>query len=376
MSTATQTEYFRTAVALPDEAVGWKGVDRNRNIVFGARLIQRGDLNDSRPWTVDEGTLDQSFAHGTKRKKGLKARFAHPTMSDDGLGTFLGYWKNLKLTGDSLVGDLYLSDSAFDTPKGDLGTYVLDRAEEDPESFGVSLATALDQEAMAELDRELNGDATADDDLKPVPLRFADVRAADVVDEPAATRGGLFDDVNFSDVRDLAPYLDWMIDKHFKQATPEALLEKARRFLSRKYGVNLTMTTDSKPADQPVDDVTPADDPNLNANPSEPEPTPEPPAQTSDPVGFSADEIARFREAFGHELGANLLCDGLNFEQAQEFHRNMLQTQVDDLTKENAALKEQLSALMGEGEPVDTGAPSDAPPEHEGAFRAAIRHRN
>jgi len=368
---AIDRAYFRTAPTLPDEASGWKGVDRNRKIVFGARLIQLGELNDydSRPWTVDAITLEQALFHGTKRSKGLKARFSHPNMSDDGLGTFLGYWKNLKIVDDSLIGDLYLSDSAFDTPKGDLGSYVLDRAEEDPDSFGVSLATKLDE---SELFDEETGRP-----IEAAGIRFLDVRAADVVDSPAATRGGLFDAVDFSDVRDLTPYLDWAIDRHFSQLSPVAILDKCRRYLSRKFGVSLPMSEDTKTTDNhtPAEDTkpdnfAPATGSAPDATPTTPDtPAPDPPQSVGQ---FSKEEVERFREAFGHELGATLLCDGHSFESASKFHREMQATQIADLEAENKDLREQLSALMGD-RPVETGEPRDKPPEKVGAFRRAIR---
>ena len=367
MTTAVYTEYFRTAPVLPDQASEWKGPDRNRNIIFGAKLIQAGRLNDyeARPWEVDETTLQQTLEHGSKRNKGLKARFSHPNMSDDGLGSFVGYWKDLRIVGDAVYGDLYLADSAFDTPKGDLATYLLDRAEEDPDSFGVSLATKLGDEMNQGNERD---EETGE--YLPLPLRFADVRAADFVDEPAATRGGLFDSVDFGDVRDLPRALDWIIDHHFSDYSAADLLDKARRYLSKRFKEPLPMTTENTP---PVDEPKPADELSQNTPPAaEPEPAAAP-TTTPEAEGFSQSEIERYREAFGHELGANLLCDGLSFDEAAQFHRDMLQTRIDDLEKENAELKEQLCAVMGEKEPVPTGAPEGE--ENGTTILQQIRHK-
>ena len=142
ISTAPDAGLFRTnrTAELPTR------VDRAARVIFGANMMQLGDINDDRPFTVDTKTLQQVQEFGERSRNGLKARFTHPNMSSDGMGSHLGRWKNLRIDGDKIRGDLHIADAAFRSPQGDLASYVMDLAESDPESFGVSLATSLDQE--------------------------------------------------------------------------------------------------------------------------------------------------------------------------------------------------------------------------------------
>ena len=74
---------FRTGAIRQDVS---KGVDTQAGVIRGARVIQLGDVNDSRPWYVDQETMSQVVKFGNQPNKGLKARFTHPNMSDDGMG--------------------------------------------------------------------------------------------------------------------------------------------------------------------------------------------------------------------------------------------------------------------------------------------------
>lgn len=216
-------------------------VDRKANIVFGAALMQAGDLNDPRPWSVDAKTLDQAASYANKSKNGLKARFTHPNMSSDGMGSYLGRWKNVHVDSDVLRGDLHISDAAFSSPKGDLGTYVMDLAESDPEAFGVSLATKLDMGDLDTWERDRSND-------KPErwPVRFDSVRAADVVDEPAATRGGFFD-VSLPDLRSLPAQATLLLDTYFGDSEPDVIRGRIDSFLEKyfrsKKGQNMAEAT-------------------------------------------------------------------------------------------------------------------------------------
>jgi hypothetical protein len=155
--------------------------------INGVAILQAGPLSesDARPWFIDETSMEQALALAGSFQKGLKARWTHPNMSNDGLGTYLGRWRNFRLSesGDTLLADLHLSRTAFRGGDDSRGQWLMDMAEDDPESFGVSLAPrSLDLDSMAE--------AETDDGKQP--MRFLSLIAADVVDEPAATRGGLF----------------------------------------------------------------------------------------------------------------------------------------------------------------------------------------
>jgi hypothetical protein len=222
LNSVADPSLFRTArlAELPSK------VDRKANIIFGANLMQVGDLNDgdSRPWTIDGETLRQAQRFMSQGKNGAKARFTHPNMSSDGMGSYLGRWKNVRVDGGTLRGDLHIADAAFTSPQGDLGTYVMDLAESDPEAFGVSLATMLDRENLDKHDEKLG----------KWPMRFSDVRAGDIVDEPAATRGGMFD-LTTPDLRNLPAQATALLSTYFGDASEQVVRGRIDSFLSRYF---------------------------------------------------------------------------------------------------------------------------------------------
>lgn len=159
------------------------GVDRANKTIVGAKVIEVGQLNDIRPWKVDQDTLEQTRELMARPNKGIKARFTHAAAKGvDGLTTHLGRWMNPRVDGDVVRADLKLADAASKGPSGDLAEYLMTLAEEDPESFGVSLAPVLDP-AMFSMEQ---------DDQGLVPIRIESLYSVDVVGDPAATRGGLF----------------------------------------------------------------------------------------------------------------------------------------------------------------------------------------
>ena len=114
-------------------------VDKDDHVLRGVSLIQAVEAL-GHGVMVDETTLDEVVELGNASAKGIKSRFTHPGLSSDGLGKFLGRIRGLRQEGDKVVGDLYLSALAFKSPTdGNLGDYILERAEEDPASFGLSI---------------------------------------------------------------------------------------------------------------------------------------------------------------------------------------------------------------------------------------------
>ncbi|MCZ6655566.1 MAG: hypothetical protein O7D91_21365 [Planctomycetota bacterium] len=199
-------------------------VDREKNIIRGAAILQLGDVNDDRPWFADDQTLQQVVDAGNAAKNGLKARFTHPNMSGDGLGKFLGRWKNFRRDGEFVRADAHISDRSFKTPHGDLGTYVLDMADDEPEAFGVSVSPRWDHKAM-EAEQDKNGRQ---------PLRLEKLIAADVVDEPAGTRGGFFGKPDGELSASNAPaQATQVLDTLFSGQSPEVVRGKVDQFLTR-----------------------------------------------------------------------------------------------------------------------------------------------
>src|SRR5579859_1646018 len=138
---------------------GSSNVDRDKKVIYGAIVAEQGPFKDLRG-EFDRQALQIIVGLMAQKPKGLKARFTHPSLSEDGLGTFLGRYYDPRLdtitrttedgkTEQALAvrADLYLDPVAFSSPThGDLGTYVMDLAANDPTAFGNSLVLQVDQE--------------------------------------------------------------------------------------------------------------------------------------------------------------------------------------------------------------------------------------
>lgn len=181
-------------------------IDREAGIIYGASAMQAVEAL-GHGMTIDATTLRQVADLGNAAKNGIKSRFTHPGLCSDGMGKYLGRQRSFRVDGDKVVGDLHLSDAAAKAPDGDLRSYVLDLAEEDPAAFGMSVVISLhtvwrlaDGSEIASDDPSLRrgqGDtayfARPDTATTDLPLcRVDDLHASDVVDEPAANRDGIF----------------------------------------------------------------------------------------------------------------------------------------------------------------------------------------
>lgn len=185
-----QSEWLRAHVKSSDV-----GVDRENKRILGMVIAQEGVFLEDDPRGVfDVKSLKKIVTLGNKKRGGLKSRFTHPSLSGDGLGSFLGRTKKFRMdnvTVDRPEGivslfavraDLHLSESSFDTPNGNLGQYVLNLAEEDSEALSSSLVLKIDEEP------QLGEDGKPDLNL-PAFWRPLELHASDIVDEGAAVDG-------------------------------------------------------------------------------------------------------------------------------------------------------------------------------------------
>jgi hypothetical protein len=199
-------------------------LDTQRRTIYGVAIIQRGALNegDVRKMFIDDTTLSQVVKLGNAPAKGLKARWTHPNMSSDGLGSFLGRWKKFRLSADgaTVLADLHLSPIAFRGESGGRGQYVMDMARDEPDAFGVSIFPFVNETAMEKDER--------DDGFQP--MRIQRLVAGDVVDEPAATRGGFFGDSPLS-IETAPRQLTHALNQLFADATPEVIRSRSLGFL-------------------------------------------------------------------------------------------------------------------------------------------------
>jgi len=248
-------QHLQTVVGLSQNS----RIDRDRHIIFGVSILQKGDLNDDRPWMIDNVSIKQVVDLAKSTPKGLKSRFTHPNMSNDGLGKFIGRLRKPRVSqsGNDALADLHMAPIAFKSSiegmQQSIGDYVLDLAENEPDVFGISLAPKLDEAAMGKLEK--SGSRT--------PMRFLKHHAGDVVDQRAATRGGLFGGVDLS--IGTAPRLaSESLDKLFADADEIVIRQRVGSFLNTYLENRFQQTPEkTKEAEMPeltMKDVTDAID--------------------------------------------------------------------------------------------------------------------
>ena len=232
------------------------GVDREANALRGFVVAQEGIFKDRRG-EFDLKSLKQINALMNKAAPaGLKSRFAHPTLSGDGLGKFLGRAKNprldsveIKKDGKPMLlhavrADLYFNQTALEEPPGGgkpLGLYIMDLAESDPDALSSSLVLNTDQEER--LDPK-TGRPQLDETGEPLPPLWRPTRlhATDLVDTGAAVDGLLSTQgLAFEGLPDdLVRQGSAMLSKAFPNATREVIRARfgswLETYLSYRFG--------------------------------------------------------------------------------------------------------------------------------------------
>jgi hypothetical protein len=174
---------LRSAVAFSTPGVK---VDAEAGVIRGAAVMNVGPAV-GHGFNIDLETLRQVEALGNATPGGVKVRFKHPGIDEDGqqiddLGSVIGFVDALRIDGDSLRGDVHIEDYAKLLPgEGNVRDYLLARASTRPDSFGLSCVIGWDAEVVA--------DATG----QPTSLvaRVFALDAIDVVGRGAATPNGL-----------------------------------------------------------------------------------------------------------------------------------------------------------------------------------------
>jgi hypothetical protein len=156
-------------------------IDRDNGIIRGVTVAKAG------PARGHDGMLDNTFLlqlveMANARPQGIKARFGHPNMCSTALGTYLGRFRNYAFNGFAVTADLHLDPSSKSSPNGNLFEYVLNMAETNPDMFGASLV-------FESAEFEVTDKVTDGKTNKIKFFRLKELRATDIVDDPAATDG-------------------------------------------------------------------------------------------------------------------------------------------------------------------------------------------
>lgn len=382
------------------EAVDPNGGDEGAGIIRGMAVITRGEALGHGYW-IDGDTLSAVVDQMNAQPGGVKSRFTHPGLSSDGLGKYLGRTKNGGLDGDVVRGDLHFSQTAHETPDGDLASYVMKLADTDPEAFGTSIVFEHDFAAEEQFMLE-NGAHWEEDEWgrflvgfqSPDPenvnnyphTRLKELRAVDTVDEPAANPEGLFHrGQDFArDAEALVSYALGLSTERPQLSQLDIDPDRAGAFVKRflnRHGLTLTherpempspklsaatetTTAETKPAEGAATGAPAA---GTETKPAEGETKP---AETaSGDSGKPAEQLqaglptgADFLKAFG-EKGAVWFVEGKTFAEAQGLYNEETRKELESLKNENKSLKAKFS--RGELAPASFSAGGDEKKEGE-----------
>lgn len=408
MSTASKKalhkppQFFRSTLARGIQSNGAESPVSRIGGMYGAGMIQgfsvitRGEALGHDLW-VDSYFLQQVADFINASEAGVKSRFTHPGLSSDGLGKFLGRTKDAAVDGDVVRGDQHIAASAHKTPDGNLAEYIMDRATEDPASFGASIVFSRDFEAEAAFIEEAGGKIVYDDYgypeiegfVSPDPdnennyphSRLAELHAVDTVDDPAANPGGLFQRgqevaveaealLAFSlGLSDEEPHTtSFGVDARRVQLFVDSFLHRHGLTVVASTNGGPTMAEDQeKTPDAPATETKPAD------SPSQPQTESKPTDASAAASGLASapqptTDGKRFLSAFGAQGGV-WFAEGKTYAEARDLFTASLQAECEKLGKQVADLKKQLTAARGEAEPV----PFNAEPTAEQMAAAATQ---
>lgn len=332
-------------------------------IIRGVSLACVGEALGHEMW-LDQVTIDQVTEYANaKSETGLKARFTHPGMSSDGMGRHLGRLFDVKTIGEKSIGNFHFVESAHETPDGDLAEYVMKLTSEDPEAAGLSIVFHHDPDAEEEFvidhleqyehetkrGRKVTASRFQSPDernLNHYPhVRIKELRAADIVDEPAANPDGLFDRVPLA--RDADSLLSYAAGLTGDKPSGEVFGvdgDRAKQFLSRfleSHGLSLT---------------TQKDDPEMSETPNQPEQ----PVVTRESL---LAEQSLYVEKFGSEDGVKWFSEGKTFEESLSLFCDKQSEQITTLQTQLDEANERVESIsLGEDDPAETGSlPANAP---------------
>lgn len=180
-------------------------IDKKKGIIYKVAVCTEGEAKGHGVF-LDSDFIDKVATLGNGWKKGLKARFGHPNMSNTALGTFIGSFKNFRTEIRNKVNiafaDLYLDRVSKKSPSGDLYEYVLDLADTNPKEFGTSIV--FDPGREYRKDKDGKNVYSDDSDFNKMSGEIFEeiekLTACDVVDSPAANPDGLFSDSTFAGI--------------------------------------------------------------------------------------------------------------------------------------------------------------------------------
>jgi len=199
-------------------------VDAETGVIRGVKVCSEGEAK-GHGVSLDNEFIETVATQGSSFRQGIKARFGHPNMCSESLGTFIGRFKNFS-TGETVradgtlaaccFADLYLSQSAKEAPSGDLYAYIVSMAENEADMFGTSIVFAQgnryrrDKKGGKVYPRKQDGgwNDAFDKAAGPDFIECKNLIACDCVDDPAANDGLFSADSSATVAGQITEFLD------------------------------------------------------------------------------------------------------------------------------------------------------------------------
>jgi hypothetical protein len=333
------------------------GVIRGVSLAEGVEALGHGMDLDA---TSLQQVCDQVNAAGNQ---GLKSRLGHPGACEDATGKMLGRVKDARVEGNKAVADLYLSQASRSMPgKGDVFTWALKRAQEDPASFGMSIAFSgmpawklSDGTEVPAFDKDGERIKRPELAVGPRPrARIGKLSAADVVEDPAANRDGLFAQAFSGTTSAVADEAFATIDAYLAEhgIAADRLLPFAERYFAAR-GIKPPTAPASPAAPQKENDMDPKAFAAFVAKHSDHA------VLLSALFGEGkgeAEMLAAIEKAQTANLAAKMTDLLAKAEKERNDHKAVLQAKDDQLAKLQADLAAaQKVAELGKGAPKDVG---------------------
>jgi len=183
---------FRTDVCFSGN-LSIDNIDEHTGVIKNVVLAREG-IAKGHGVHLDSTFISKLVELGNGIEAGVKARFGHPNMCSDALGTYIGRFKNFRVIEDKAYADLHMDEVAKKSPKGDLYSYVFGMAKSNPDMFGNSIVFRAGESRFEEEIGE-NEEVITKEYTSIVALM-----ASDLVDTPAATESLFSEDLTASKV--------------------------------------------------------------------------------------------------------------------------------------------------------------------------------
>lgn len=339
-------------------------------VIRDVAVITEGEALGHDFW-IDSEFNEQVAEAINMRNQGIKSRFTHPGLSGDGLGRHLGRIMDARVEGGKVIADQHFAESAHNTPDGDLATYLMELADEDPEAYGLSIVFQHDEAATEAFTAAHTGGngfvSPSTGNIANFPhARLAELRAADAVDEPAANPDGLFhrEQTIAEDATAIAAYALNQTETTPVVACLGIDADRVKRFVADYLSTNnLEIRPMAEELETTVEEIEEVETPETaeTAETAEAVEVEEAPQLSEAPTG------ADFLEAFGDQGGV-WFAQGKSFEMCLALQNKALQEEV-------AALKQKATAPeeTGENNPIDFNAEENAQARKGFASRIKIK---